>query len=84
MVRKAPFDAPEYKIPTGHRGDNICAVDFNPAGDGMADTTLMRIPQVGKYGGRSTALFLGIGNNSKQHTANPVAGGVCSPNFNQP
>ena len=77
LRRKAPFDAPEIAVPVGHVGDENKVADRDL--DGQADDNLYWIPAVGKRGGAKINQFLG-GYINHFH-ANPVAGGVCSPDI---
>ena len=79
VSRAAPFDAPEIRVPDGHPGNEIGVTDW---GNGQATdvSPLLEIPAVGANGGDPLETFLGI-EDGDHLIANPVAGGVCSPNF---
>lgn len=78
VSRAAPFDGPEYRIPDGHPGDETIVAD---SGNGQATDDLVIVPAVGASGGAPLPTFLG---GVDHFGANPVAGGVCSPNFPVP
>ena len=77
LRRKAPFDAPEFAVPVGAHGDHISVADRDL--DGQADEDLYWLPAVGKRGGSKINQFLG--GYIYHFSANPVAGGVCSPDI---
>ncbi|MGQ0594391.1 MAG: cytochrome-c peroxidase [Gammaproteobacteria bacterium] len=79
VSRAAPFDAPELRIPNGHPNDQNLVMENGRTGQAQDD--LIIIPAVGKNGGALLAPFL---SGVDHQVANAVAGGVCSPNFDQP
>ena len=75
VTRSAPFDAPELRVPNGHPDNESFVYD---SGNGQATDDLLHIPAVGAAGGAPLTPFL---NGVDHQSANPVRGGVCSPNF---
>lgn len=79
-VRKAPFDAPELRVPNGHAGDSILIARKKSWNSFEAADLLQTIPAVGKNGGLALSPFLTTTLNLPywQRQANAVQGGACA------